>query len=85
MRHFANPVFWDCYDRLPARIQRLADNNFEVLKANPRHPSLHLKRASRFWSVRVGLGHRALARDDDGDLVWFWIGTHAEYDRIVAR
>lgn len=85
MRHFANPAFWDCYDHLPDRIQRLADENFALLRANPRHPSLHLKRAGRFWSVRVGLGHRALARDDGGDLIWFWIGTHAEYDRIVGR
>ena len=68
MRHFASPAFWDCYDRLPTRIQRLADENFALLKA-----------------VRVGLGHRALARDADGDLIWFWTGTHSEYDRIVGR
>lgn len=85
MRHFASPAFWDRYEDLPERIRRLADANFTLLKADPRHPSLHLKRAGRFWSVRVGLGHRALAREQEGDLIWFWIGTHAEYDRILGR
>ena len=85
MKHFANPAFWDSYDKLPVRVQRLADENFALLKANPRHPSLHLKRAGRFWSVRVGLSHRALAREQDADLIWFWIGAHSEYDRLLGR
>jgi hypothetical protein len=46
---------------------------------------LHLKKAGRFWSVRVGLHYRALAVEDGADLAWFWIGTHAEYDRILGR
>lgn len=31
-----------------------------LLKCNPRHPSLHFKKVGRFWSVRVGLHHRAI-------------------------
>jgi hypothetical protein len=44
-----------------------------------------LKKVGRFWSVRVGLHHRALAVEDGGDLVWFWIGTPAEYDRLLGH
>jgi hypothetical protein len=83
MRHFASPSFWECYDRLPASIQELADKNFGLLKANPRHPSLHMKKAGRYWSVRVGIKYRALAVEIEEGLLWFWIGTHAEYDRLV--
>ena len=44
MRHFAGPSFWELYDKLPSNIRELADKNFELLKADPKHPSLHLKK-----------------------------------------
>jgi hypothetical protein len=54
-----------------------------LLEKDPRHPSLHLKKVRGFWSVRVGLHYRALAVADGSDLVWVWIGTHAEDDRLL--
>lgn len=84
MTHHASPSFWACYDGLPANARALADKQFELLKANTRHPSLHFKRVERFHSARVGAHFRALALDVPNGLLWFWIGTHAEYDRIVA-
>lgn len=83
MRHFASPAFWQAYARLPRSVQRLADRSFALLKENPQHPSLHLKKVGRFWSARVGLHYRALAVEADDGLVWFWIGPHSEYDAIV--
>ncbi len=84
MRHFASSRFWDCYERLPDRIRDLADKNFSLLKADPQHPSLHFKKVDDYRSVRVGLGYRALAVEVDGGLLWFWIGTHAEYDELIG-
>ncbi len=84
MNHRATPRFWDCYHRLPATVQRLADACYALLRQDSRHPSLHLKQVGRFRSARVGLHYRALAVEDGPDLVWFWIGTHAEYDRILG-
>ena len=83
MRHLASPAFWDAYQKLPDPIRGLADKNFVLLKSEPRHPSLRFKKVGRFWSARVGLRHRALAIEVDGDMVWFWIGSHAEYDRLI--
>ena len=85
MTHRAVPSFWTSYRRLPARIQRQADDTFDLLKQSPRHPSLHLKKVGAFWSVRIGIGWRAVARQEDGDLYWFFIGTHAEYDKLLGR
>ena len=85
MTYRATPRFWSSYRRLPLEVQRLADSCYALLNQDPRHPSLHLKKVGRFWSVRVGLHHRALAVEDDAGLVWFWIGTHAEYDAILGR
>jgi hypothetical protein len=65
-------------------VRRLADANFELLKRDPRHPSLQVKKVGRYWSVRVGLRFRALAFETGGDMVWFWIGSHADYDRMIG-
>jgi hypothetical protein len=83
VRHFASPEFWAAYRNLPDAVRRLADKNFALLKSEPRHPSLHFKKVGKLWSARVGLHYRALATEADGDLVWFWIGSHAEYDRLT--
>lgn len=84
MSHHANPDFWKHYDRLPAHIQKLADQNFALLKANPRHPSLQLKKVGRHWSVRVGNHYRAVGVQSPQGILWYWIGTHAEYDHMKA-
>ena len=65
-------------------MQRLADKSFELMRQDSKHASLHLKKVGRFWSVRVGLHYRALAVEDDHHLVWFWIGSHAEYDKLIG-
>ena len=84
MKHRANPAFWALYDRLGRDTQRLADKNFELLRNDPRHPSLHFKRLNaRLWSVRVGIEFRAVAVRRDEDFVWFWIGPHSEYDKLL--
>ncbi len=84
MRHLASRAFWECYEKLPAPVRELADKNYALLKADPQHPSLHFKKVGRYRSVRVGLRHRALAVEAaDGDLVWFWIGSHADYDALL--
>ena len=60
MNHFASQKFWECYENLPSEVQVLADKNFELLKADPTHPSLHLKSVNEYRSVRIGLRYRAL-------------------------
>jgi hypothetical protein len=65
-------------------IRRLADESYHLLRRDPRHPSLHFKRAGRFWSARVGLHYRALAVEHEDVMVWFWVGTHAVYNRLVS-
>ena len=85
MKHRASPKFWRCYNGLPKEVRSLADKSYALLKTNPGHPSLHFKKISRFWSVRVGLYYRALAVESGEDLAWFWIGSHPEYDKLVAQ
>jgi hypothetical protein len=85
MTHFATPEFWFHYRLLPEDVRALADRCFELLQNDPRHPSLRLKKVGTFWSARVGLRYRALARDRDEGLVWFWIGPHSRYDQLLTQ
>lgn len=84
MNHFASPDFWFHYRQLPPEIRDLADKNFDLLRQNLRHPSLRLKKVGIFYSARVGLHHRVLAKERSEGLVWFWIGHHSEYDRLLG-
>ncbi len=83
MRYRATPDFWYHYRQLPDEIQALANRCYELLKENPRYPSLHFKKVGQFWSVRIGIHYRALAVEEDVDIAWFWIGTHAQYDQLL--
>ena len=67
-------------------MREQADRANALLKDDPRHPSLHLKRIGRFCSARAGSRHRALAIDAGEDtLLWVWVGTHTEYDQLLQR
>ncbi len=84
LKHYTAPSFWTCYYKLPSAIQTLADKNFEMLKSNPQYPSLHLKKVGRYWSARVDRRYRTLAVEAEAGLIWFWIGLHSEYDKIIS-
>jgi len=84
LNHYASPHFWILLGQLPREVQTLAHANYALLVANPRHPSLHFKRVGKHWSVRVGQHYRALGDDVEGGILWGWIGSHAEYDRITS-
>ena len=85
VNHFTTPDFWFCYRHLTDEVQELADKCFDLLRQNPHHPSLRLKKVGLYWSARVGLHYRVLAKERAEGLVWFWIGPHCEYDQLLTR
>jgi hypothetical protein len=87
VKHIVLPRFWQHYRQLPKAAQELADKNFALLKSDSSHPSLQFKKVGRtkqLWSVRVGAHYRALGKDQPEGIVWFWIGTHADYDKLLS-
>ncbi|MCY3019966.1 MAG: hypothetical protein NTW87_13180 [Planctomycetota bacterium] len=77
-----------CFASLPERIQRLARENYRLWQHNPHHPGLDFKRVGRkcpAYSVRIGIGWRALGFRQRDTIVWFWIGSHAGYERLIKR
>ena len=88
MRSYLTDEFIACFRQLPSRIQNLARKNYRLWKQNPSHPSLQFKRVGKrkpVYSIRVGLGWRALGLNTDDTIIWFWIGSHAEYNELVAK
>ena len=83
MKSAANPRFWKAYGELPPEIQRLARKNYRLWKMNPKHHSLRFKKVGEVWSARVTDDFRALAQLRGETFYWFWIGPHAEYERII--
>jgi hypothetical protein len=77
-----------CFRKLPQRIQRLARKNYKLWKRNPSHPGLDFKRVGKrqpAYAVRVGIGWRAMGLLQGDTVVWFWIGSHADYDSLIRR
>lgn len=83
--HHATARFWTLFEHLPESAKRVARKNFELLKENPSHPSLHFKKVGKLWSVRAGINHRALGVEDGGDFIWVWIGAHDAYIRLIKQ
>jgi hypothetical protein len=76
------------FRRLPRRIQDLARKNYRLWKRDPTHPSLDFKRVSQrspIFSVRVGIGWRAVGVKREDAMIWFWIGSHAEYNHLLRQ
>jgi hypothetical protein len=74
--------------RAPANIQTKARAAYRLWAENPSHPSLQFKKVhSRhpIYSVRVDLDWRAVGILHGADMVWFWIGPHDEYDRLLKQ
>ncbi len=88
MNSHATPDFWACYGELPENVRMAAKVAYAVWSSNPRHPSLHFKplpsAGEGVWSVRIGIHWRALGVRQGASMIWFWIGSHAEYDKIVG-
>jgi hypothetical protein len=79
--------FVECFARLPADVQEQARRAYQIWRSNPAHPGLRFKPVQGYdglYSVRIGLGWRALGRMNGNTVCWFWIGSHAAYDDLIG-
>lgn len=84
----ATPRFWAAYGDLPPEIRILAQKAYRLFQQNPGHPSLHFKKIhdrEPIYSARMSLGYRAVGLLEGDEITWFWIGSHAEYDRLLDK
>jgi hypothetical protein len=84
----ATPRFWRAYNELPAEARDAAQKVYRLFRQDPKHPSLQFKKVhdrEPIYSVRVTIGYRAVGLLENDEITWFWIGGHAEYDRLLDR
>jgi hypothetical protein len=78
--------FWRLFSNLPLDTQRDAKRAYRLFQSNPAHPGLQFKKLEgedNIYSVRIGLEYRAPAVMQKDRIIWYWIGSHSEYDRLV--
>jgi hypothetical protein len=77
-----------CFAKLPKQIQELTRKNYYLWLEDNTHPSIHFKQVHNtepIFSARVGINYRALGVKEDDTIVWFWIGSHSDYDNLLKQ
>jgi hypothetical protein len=80
--------FRKAFQQLPEQVRQQAREAYKLFKQNPYHPSLRFKQihpTKPIYSVRINIDFRALGARDGGEIIWFWIGPHTEYDKLIPR
>jgi hypothetical protein len=73
---------------LPASVRQQAREAYRLFLKNPQHPSLRFKRVHDIlpiYSARITLDYRVVGTLDGNEIVWFWVGPHDEYERLLKR
>ena len=87
MKSHTTERFRKALAEMPVEVRRQAKGAYQLFRLEPYHPSLHFKQVhpSRpIYSVRISAQYRAVGIRDSDDIVWFWIGSHSDYDRLLA-
>ena len=80
--------FREAFSHLPEPIKERAREAYRRFAENPYHPSLRFKRvhtSEPIYSVRVSRDYRAVGVREGDTVMWFWIGSHADYDDLISR
>ncbi|HVF09803.1 MAG TPA: hypothetical protein VNA16_03325 [Abditibacteriaceae bacterium] len=76
------------YEALPEQIQRRAKAAYQRFQQDPYHPGLQFKQVhvnEPIYSARINRDYRAVGVKDGNEIVWFWIGSHSDYDNLLAQ
>ncbi len=88
MKSYLTAGFRLCFSRLPDHVKNTARKNYRLWRSEPSHPGLAFKKVgnrTESYAVRIGIGWRALGVKEDNVMIWFWIGSHAEYDNLIRN
>jgi hypothetical protein len=88
MKSYTTREFHQLFASLPRQIQKQARQAYRLFHQNTAHPGLHFKRGYNdppMYSARVGIGYRAVGVLDGNKITWFWIGSHANYNKLLAE
>ena len=87
MKSFVTPAFREALRHLPKPVQRQARDAYRIFAVAPGHPGLRLKKVRddpAVVSVRISRGYRALGVRQADAIIWFWIGSHSDYEKQLG-
>ena len=82
----ATRKFWKLYKDLPTNLRVQAKATYKQFQKDPYYPSLHFKQVHStkpIYSARISLDYRVIGVLQDNKVVWFWIGPHDEYEKLI--
>ena len=88
MRSHTSAAFRELLDAAPESIRTKAEAAYRIWAENPTHPSLRYKKVHRelpIYSVRIDRDWRAVGVVRDSEMLWFWIGPHDEYEKLLGK
>jgi hypothetical protein len=80
--------FRSSFASLPKQVQKQTRQAYRQFMQDPGHPSLRFKKIHSelpIYSARISINYRAVGQLDGDTVIWFWVGSHAEYDRLISR
>lgn len=80
--------FRQAFAQLPHQIQEQARQAYCLFRQNPHHSSLRYRQVHPslpIFSAQVGIHYWAVGGRDGEEIIWFWIGPHAEYDSLLGQ
>jgi len=80
--------FRKLFTGLPKEIQKQAKEAYTHFKQDPYYPGLHFKRVHStrpIYSTRISIYYRAVGIQQDNQIVWFWIGSHKNYEKLLSK
>jgi len=83
-----NERFQRAFGKLPAKVKLQAKNAYKIWKDNPHYPGLKFSNIhpnKPLYSIRIGLGWRAIGLKEGDCMIWFRIGSHEEYNNLLTR
>ena len=80
--------FRKAFAELPADVRKQARQAYRLFIENADHATLRFKSIHQtrpIFSVRIGLNYRAVGTREGDDIIWYWIGSHADYDKLIQQ
>jgi mRNA-degrading endonuclease RelE of RelBE toxin-antitoxin system len=73
---------------LPEQVQEKTRKAYRQFKQDPSYPSLRFKKVHPklpIYSARINRDYRAVGQLEEDTVIWFWVGSHAEYNMLLAQ
>jgi plasmid maintenance system killer protein len=80
--------FRKMYADLPKQVQEQTRKAYLQFKQDSSYPSLRFKKIHPklpIYSARINKNYRAVGQLEGDTAIWFWIGSHSEYDMLLEQ